>query len=254
MFFFRKDHLKEMKYISDQKGIINRYLREFDEWQSHLENCKNFILNSAESKNKNSIAVLGSGWLLDFPIKEINLIFKKIYLIDIVHPKQIQNKVKKMKSVELITMDLTGNAVKNVFNFLKKTKKNHKKTFFNDIELENLNFLKDIDFVVSLNILNQLDILIIDHLKKLNFPYEKEILEIRKKIQKHHLENLPKNKSCLITDFEELIFDSKNKLEKTNKLVFIDFKNKKKTWKWDFDKFNYYKNKKVIFNVLAAEI
>ena len=75
-----------MGYLSDQKGIMNRYLNQQGGWDSHLDNSKRFIERSAFLKNKRSVAVLGSGWLLDVPIDYIAQEFGEVYLVDIAHP------------------------------------------------------------------------------------------------------------------------------------------------------------------------
>ncbi len=56
-----------MKYISDQKGILNRYLAEGNNWEAHLEKTRGFITGCLEKNKPETVAVLGSGWLLDIP-------------------------------------------------------------------------------------------------------------------------------------------------------------------------------------------
>lgn len=59
--------LRKMKILSDQQGIINRYLREKDVWNEHLENSKSFITGCLKKRMARNILILGSGWLLDLP-------------------------------------------------------------------------------------------------------------------------------------------------------------------------------------------
>ena len=94
MFFNGKYRmLKNMHYVADQQGIIERYLKEAESWASHLENTKRAIIESAENKKKDNCAILGSGWLLDVPIEYLCQHFKKVYLFDVVHPTQIKHKM-----------------------------------------------------------------------------------------------------------------------------------------------------------------
>jgi len=89
--FSKSDQLlRKMEYISDQRGIINRYINEGKNWNLHLENTKKYIINSTKTKNKENVAILGSGWLLDLPLSFLNENFKTIYLVDIYHPRQIK--------------------------------------------------------------------------------------------------------------------------------------------------------------------
>ena len=43
--------LGKMDYFSDQQGIIRRYQREKEGWDIHLNNSKQFILESSKTKN-----------------------------------------------------------------------------------------------------------------------------------------------------------------------------------------------------------
>ena len=73
--------LRKLGFFLDSEGILNRYYREKGAWDSHLENTKKAILQSAESKGKNIAVVLGSGWLLDVPLAELAEMFGKVYLV-----------------------------------------------------------------------------------------------------------------------------------------------------------------------------
>ena len=67
---------------------------------------------------------------------------------------------------------------------------------------------------------------------------------------------MPLNKSCLITDYEELIFNDKDELEKKNNLIFVDLPkdNFQKKWIWKFDSCKtYIKNKKTYFNIIGID-
>lgn len=249
--------LRKFGFKKDQNGIINRYLREKDGWKSHLANTGNFVLHSAKEKEKESCVVLGSGWLLDIPIENLKEDFKKVYLVDIVHPEQITHKYRKFENIEFIKVDISG-YIEPVYNFIKENKK--KKAPLNKIvphfpkDFENL--LKNASFVVSVNILNQLDILICDYLKKQEIYSDEEIRNFRKIIQQKHIDLLPKNKSCIITDYEELNYDDHMNLIKSKLLVHIKLPDGKdiRKWKWNFDlRKTYHQNYKTVFKVMAWE-
>ena len=57
--------LRRMGYIRDQEGIMNRYIREKMHWDQHLEKTREFINASFSDKSIETVAVLGSGWLVD---------------------------------------------------------------------------------------------------------------------------------------------------------------------------------------------
>ncbi|MEN8119054.1 MAG: hypothetical protein ABFS35_01850 [Bacteroidota bacterium] len=250
--------LRKFGFKNDQQGIMNRYIRESSGWDNHLKNTKEFIIQSAELKNKTSCIILGSGWLLDVPIVDLSYLFEKVTLIDIIHPAQIVHKINIYPNVEIIESDITG-FIEPVYHFMKEAKKSklnlhqieaiHSDFWFNDI--------KNADFVVSVNILNQLDILICDYIKKFDVYSEQEITEFRKTIQQNHLNVLPKGKSCLITDYEELSMDENNKAIKNKPLVYIDLpkRDNSKKWQWNFDMSqSYNKNLNTVFEVIGMKI
>ena len=69
----------------------------------------------------------------------------------------------------------------------------------NSLPFDNLKkSLEEYDLVISLNLLNQLDILLCDYLKeKFKIDNEETLLPIRKIIQQNHLDILPVNKTKL---------------------------------------------------------
>ena len=110
--------------------------------------------------------------------------------------------------------------------------------------------------MVSLNILNQLDILIIDYLKRFSIYSAEEIILLRKIIQQSHIDSLPHHDSCIITDYQELVYDDE-KLDRINPLIHVDLPEgkRKSTWEWLFDsQKTYYHGKTTKFHVVAIEL
>jgi hypothetical protein len=70
-----------MGFIKDQEGIMNRYLRESSQWKKHLEKTRNFISGSFSHTEAETVAVLGSGWLLDVPLDHLVQRFRHVYLV-----------------------------------------------------------------------------------------------------------------------------------------------------------------------------
>ncbi len=241
---------KKLGYSLDQEGILTRFLREGEGWKSHLENSKKWILQS-QDETYETITILGSGWLLDVPLEELILKYSKIYLIDIVHPKQLVHKYRKQQQIEFIETDITGGLAKEVYNLIYKEKNS---TFdINKITFSEPNLPKT-DLVVSLNIINQLDILLVDALtEKISIP-KNEILEFRKKIQQAHINYISKQKYCLISDWTQQNKDSKSKTEAAKPLVHVcpPAFTEQTEWKWEFDsKGLYEENTEVSFIVKA---
>jgi hypothetical protein len=226
-----------MGFVRDQEGIMNRYLGESEQWKTHLERTRAFIAASFSDSHIQSVAVLGSGWLLDVPLEELRTRFQKVFLVDIHHPPQIRKKTSSMEGVELLEEDLSGGAVEQVWNLAKRNKTDiHLAEIQKEITLNPP--LKGIqaDAFISVNLLNQLDILLCDHIRR-KLPYQQELSHsFRAAIQAFHLDWITKKPGCLITDFmEHRVPHSGNPSAKA--LLYTDLPEgiRRETWQWNFD-------------------
>jgi len=249
--------LRRMGMLKSQKGILNRYFRESSGWEDHLERTRKFMLRSAESKIKGTAAILGSGWLLDVSLESMATQFQQLHLYDIYHPPQIRKKVEKFENIELFQTDLTGGVIEAVYQTIKKHKKSGEKALINALANASFHFAHPPDFIASVNVMSQLNILITEYLKTKNIYSDRELLELDKKIQQNHLNLLQEGKSCLITDYEEELFDRKNQFIGSNPLVHVHLPggNTKRQWQWQFDtRMRYRENAQTWFNVAAIDL
>lgn len=219
-------------YVKDQMGIQNRYIREREQWTSHLENTKQYILKAARKcVKKDVVVVLGSGWLLDIPWQELSEQFSQVYLYDIVQPEQIVVKTKRFSNIHLVTADITGGVVP-----LAEQAKSFA-DFWNQLQtLPNFE-LPQASLVVSVNLLNQLDILLCDYLKDKFSVSEDDLKKVRKLVQQRHLDSLPVGKTCLITDYCEENTSCEDGSVQTRNLLYCDLPQgtNEKEWNWIFD-------------------
>ncbi|MFO7938813.1 MAG: hypothetical protein R6U66_03580 [Bacteroidales bacterium] len=249
--FYRLWHLG---YLQDQRGIIHRYEREKKNWDMHIEKCKSFILRCADSKQKGHAVVLGSGWLLDVPLKELSQEFEKVTLVDIFHPAEAKRKIAQYANVQYIEEDITGGMIEAVAGLEVSAKK--KPALLSVLQPYSYELPADADYVVSLNVLNQLDMLLIEYLEKYMKLPPGQKMRLSEFIQKRHIEILPRDKSCLISDVEEELLDEDNKLAGTHPLVYASLPEGKRTaqWKWVFDtQYMYNSHFKTTFQVKAVE-
>ena len=247
MFFwdslFKKNSLsaiaRKAGYTKDQIGIQSRYVREHDNWTPHLEQTKKYILETAQNVvQKHSVAVLGSGWLLDVPLLELSEQFDEVFLYDIVHPEQIIVKTRKMSNIHLVEADLTYGAVavaeqNNTFeDFLTAFQ-----TLTPTVDVNQY------DFVVSVNILNQLDIILCDYLREKFNVSEQQLLPIRETIQQRHVNLLPQGKTCLVTDYMEENISLKDSSITIKELLHCNLPAHtfEREWQWIFDKNQMYR-------------
>lgn len=257
LFDRQKKARKRLGYVNDQKGIISRYLRELEGWNPHMKNTQEFILSAADDIGGNSALILGSGWWLDIPVDELIKKYKKVTFVDIAHPRQLQHRAKRYSNLQLIEADINANLMQCVYQLKEITNETVSALRLNTSELT-FNTI-DFDFVVSVNLLNQLDILIVDYIKKKAKLSENTINKLREKIQQFHSSILPEGKSCLITDYEECT--AKNTLEyetgkfDTKPLIYTQLPKAQQKWDWYFDtQKTYYKDKITVMKVMATAL
>lgn len=240
--------IRKAPYTSDQKGIIRRYFREQSNWDHHLNKTKAFISQSVSQYNGGKVAVLGSGWLLDVPMQELIDKFDQIWLFDICHPLAIKRRFAQNRKIKFIEIDLNNGLFEQIVHLQTKSK-----ILLCINSTQPCLFNTKFDFMISVNLLNQLDILLVDHLIK-RFSWEnEELLQIRKKLQQNHLNILLRQPSCLISDYEELRWVDIDIVENQN-LVFVEYPegNMSDEWIWIFDTHKYYhKNFNISFKVKA---
>jgi hypothetical protein len=245
--------LQKMGYYEYQRGLIYHHLNQEGGWNSHLEKCRHFILKSFNHIKPHVVTVLGSGWLLDFPLREISENASAVYLVDIVHPPELRKQVSGMGNVLLREEDITGGLISEIWE------KAGSRYFFNKIrslgEIKIPDYQPDYEpgMVVSLNILTQLESLPIRLLEKKAKVDEESLLTFRKSIQMNHIRFLLKYQSVLITDTSELITEASGKVsEKRSALIGLPEGTDMESWTWNFEskKSDFYR-KKSVFNVTA---
>jgi len=107
---------------------------------------------------------------------------------------------------------------------------------------------------VSVNIVNQLDILLLEALEKHESVSEEEKQDFRYCIQKNHMHLLEQYNYCLISDWEKIVTHTKTGNTYTEPLVFVESPKHKhqSEWLWNFDSHGLYEeNCKIEFRVRA---
>jgi hypothetical protein len=231
--------LRRMNFISDQKGIMNRFLREQGAWDGHLTEAGNFIIKVLQQEKVEHIVLLGSGWLLDFPIEKIIPLVKRITLVDVYFPPQILRKTESFEEVECLPADITGGYIETIYKNLKEQK--------GDFVLPAEHIQPHITpekgkLVISLNIMNQLDILLVDYIRSKVIIDEAAIAGFRTALQQAHLNMLKEHPFILITDYSELLINTQGNVIEDKELIFVDFPfcSLSREWEWQFDSHKLY--------------
>lgn len=245
--------LGRMGYYDYQRGLIYHHLNEQEGWKSHMNNCRNFIIRALDIYKPPVITVLGSGWLLDIPLKEMAEQADEVNLVDIIHPPEVRSQVEEFKNVVLHEEDISGGVVEEVW------KKARGRIFF-----WKLNSLEQIEtgeyqpafepgLVISVNILTQLESLPVRFLKARSKSGEEEFRHFRREIQKKHISFLAKHKSVLITDVSEVVTHRSGLTEEIpSVLTELPDGKCRESWTWQFDRTgsDYY-NKTSVFRIKA---
>jgi hypothetical protein len=245
--------LSKIGYYNDQKGIMNRYLREVQNWKVHIAKSQKAIQEGMADKVPGKVIVLGSGWLLDVPFEELSKSFHEVWLADVYHPPQVVKKAAQFSNIKFVQVELTGVA-EQVYNAIKVYRKTKFKTPVEEFKPVIPIDLSQYDYVISCNILDQLDVILTDYMRENSVYTEDELAVITRKIQKAHLDALPRNKSLLICDLEEWVMDAEEKVSKKRPLVHEPLPGTESmiTWIWKFDThMTYYPSHKTHFKVAA---
>ncbi len=190
--------LRRLGYLADQQGIASRYLAEARHWEEHLRRSRDFVTRCLEKNDATVVTVLGSGWWLDLPpIEDLSRRCSAVHLVDIAHPPQIVHRASRFPNVRLVEADLTGLASR-VYQIVREGKEVRERL----LTLEPAPFRPPFEtgFVVSLNLLSQLDDLLLGYVRRKTGLTAAELLPLRRRIQESHLRSLPARGTCIITD------------------------------------------------------
>lgn len=246
-----------MGYSADSQGIIDRYINTNGAWDSHLKHSREFIQESIKARKIESLAVYGSGWLLDFPLDEIAGMIGKISLFDVIHPPQIVQKVKRFKNVTIETVDITGGALEEAFESVALYKKTGNMPDFQTWTRFRFKYPASFDYAISLNLLSQIGELITNYLTQYIPLSEEKVESITGILQQAHLDILKPDKSCIITDTHEKIIGPSQQVEKMNNLIHCPFllPEEHKKWEWNFDPLReYHPGYQTVSEVVAFEL
>lgn len=242
-----------MGYYNYQQGLIYHRLKEQSGWNSHLRNCRSFITRSLYLAKPSIVTVLGSGWLLDLPLKEIAEQVRQVNLVDIVHPPDVKKQITVFPNVTLREEDITGGLIGEIWSIAGKRLFFNKLKSLDAIRIREYSPQYDPGMVISLNLLTQLETLPLKLLRKKSAIEEEYYVKLRKKIQESHLNFLGKHMSLLITDISEIVtLSSGEKHEIRSVLTEIPCGMHEEEWTWHFDlnDSDYYR-KKSVFKVSA---
>lgn len=243
-------YVKKMGYLKESIAIEARYNRNKSAWESHLNNSKNFIVETSQKLlNRRTVVVLGSGSLYDVPLTFLSNSFNEVILVDIYHLRSTKRKIRKFPNVKLCEKDITGISSKIYDNYLNKN-------FIFPSPRHDFSFIKkDVDLVVSLNLLPQLP-LMPQKFIQLNFDkFEQEVNNYCRSIIESHLDFLKRISCeiCLISEIERSFISKENKfIEKRDALYGFQLPTSKVSWNWDIAPLGEFSSDYSIMNKISG--
>ena len=177
-----------------------RYKRNEHAWAEHVLSTRTFIVNAAEKCPKMGTAViLGSGLLIEVPLRSLAERFDRVYLVDIFHMPYVRAEAKKYFNVKILSGDITG-----IFAMMKEGEYPGGSV---PAPAARIPHLADADLIVSANCLTQLAAPFCKYLDKERYLTEFDQDRLTLQIMDSHIHALAeqtKAVSAIITDTERL--------------------------------------------------
>lgn len=211
-------------------ALKHRYKRCKSSWNSHVENCHRVIQEAVDKVDrKNHIIILGSAHLHEIPREILEKKFKKVTLVDLVHPLSIRLWARKFPHIELVEKDLS--------HFLFRMNEfTDAELLLSEIQKNPAPFEFSADLIISANLISQLHLITLDYLSKKKILSTKDFNDrIGQAFSNQHLAAL---KNCsgnilLYGDRETIYRDSAKNITYQGSFS-VDFTNFKliNRWTW----------------------
>jgi hypothetical protein len=200
-------HLREMGFLKELIGIGSRYQRCRKAWTPHLENTRSYILECAKRcRRRQTVVVLGSGWLLDVPWKELGELFDKVIFVDLVHLRKVRKLTQGMKGTyEWVAADITG-LLRSIYDQMESRPRGAR---FSELTLTSVpprNF-GNVSLMVSCNVLSQLPRIPEAWLRDRGLLFDSGNTALTQSLVLGHLELLrayAASEHCIVTDVESV--------------------------------------------------
>jgi len=237
-----KQVLHRMGFYSNQEGIALRYIREDKNWKDHLTRTKRFILNAVKKTEPEVITVLGSGWLLDIPLKELIQTGARIKLADVVHPPQVLKSLAGEPMVEFINCDITGGLIALAHELSLAGRRLESEGIPALLGQLNYNPGSEPGMILSVNLLSQLTSLPSEFLQKKKILNPADAGTFTSVVQERHLRFLKKHDSVLISDFAEIHTNRSGEATRSELIhCRLPAGKMRMVWKWEFDTGGFYR-------------
>lgn len=218
---------RKLGYLYESIAMRERHRRCGDSWDFHLQRCHRAMELAVSSCPGETLAIFGSGLLVEVPMDHLLLRFSKIILVDLVHPRQVRQKWSGHSNVELLEQDLLG-----VADELVAWRPGSPLPTPRPPDLSFLNA----HFVISANCLSQLALRPRQYLESVDYRLQNSELDAYcRKLSHAHLKMIRglNRPHLLIADFETRAYDQTGLLvEKAHPFYDLKDLRMKEEWIW----------------------
>jgi len=225
-------YARKMGYLHEAVAMQAKFQRQHTAWQKHLSHCQQFIRNAAQNCHAyDNATVLGSGLLLDIPIKFLTQAFKQVTLIDTVHLNTVKKTLRHIPNAQLLTSDLNGlNRVfsKPLIQTPPTPITDHFTPTFPHLDLPT-------DFIISSNLLTQLPVIPRNYVDRYYTVTDNELDAWCKTLITNHLSFLRQMSAqvCLITDTTHTVTHlSSEQVIPVDMLYGVTLPHPEQQWQW----------------------
>jgi hypothetical protein len=230
---FAPERVRKFGYLKSLIELEFRHKRNEHAWADHVLSCRTFIVDVAEKCPKHGTAVvLGSGLLLEVPLRSLAERFDRVYLVDMFHMPQVRSEAKKHFNVKLLYGDITG-----IFAMMQDGE-------FPDgtvpLPEPRIPHLKDADLIISANCLTHLAPPFCAYLEKTRYLTEFDQDKLILQIMEAHVNAIAKNATgvgAIITDTERFTLAKDRVLNRKNLIPGLRFpdsasRTQNLEWQW----------------------
>ena len=221
--------MRDLGYRTELIAIGARYRRCRAAWAEHLARSRRAVETAiARAPGRDTAMILGSGRLLDVPLPALASAFRRVILVDAVHPLSVRLIARRYPNVELRSEDITGAIA--ALHRLNPGDALPAARSFAPIHGS------AVDLVVSLNLLSQLGVLAAEWIERRLGPGSAATAEaLAAGLVRAHLADLARCQAavCLITDIEWLRVGANGAvLERESSIFGVEAPPAAEAWTW----------------------
>jgi hypothetical protein len=216
-------YVRRLGLLTESIAISARHRRCRTAWAPHLSATREAVLDAvARTPRRRTALVMGSGALLDLPLAELAAAFRRVVLVDLVHPWAARLKARAFTHVTLVTDDVSG-----TLEGVAKGELTPPRPF-------PLLADPEIDLVVSLNLLSQLPVTPVRRLDgRVDGP---ALAAAAQELVRSHLADLDRSRAAtlLVSDVERVLIGGDGReIERESLIADLPEPAKDREWWWD---------------------